>query len=137
DVDRIEPQAFAVQRRLRIDGVGGDVEIQGFDEKRGDLALQFGMGWGHARSNRSRSCRMGRICKGPPADRPHWSVGGPGRGGPPWGASLPKRPGKTPRGGPPFHSSLTSRLSVGSATTSLTRPALSNTTWYSAKLDCQ
>ena len=40
DVDRIEAEAFAVERRLGIDRFRGDVEVQGLDQQRGDLALQ-------------------------------------------------------------------------------------------------
>ena len=44
NVDRIQAEALAVQRGLRIDRFGSDVEVEGLDEKRRNLALQFGMG---------------------------------------------------------------------------------------------
>ena len=44
DVDRIEAEAFAVERRLGVDRFRGDVEVEGFDQQRGDLALQGGVG---------------------------------------------------------------------------------------------
>src|SRR6187399_488786 len=48
DVDRVEAEALAVERRLRVDRFGSDVQIQRFDEERGDLALQGGMGERHS-----------------------------------------------------------------------------------------
>src|SRR6187551_993190 len=48
DVDRVEAEALAVQRRLGIDRFGGDVEVQGLDQERGDLALQGGVGESHS-----------------------------------------------------------------------------------------
>src|SRR5436190_19123172 len=47
DVDRVEAEAFAIERRLRVDRLRGGVEVQCLDEERGDLALQGGVGERH------------------------------------------------------------------------------------------
>ena len=43
DVDRVEAEAFAVERRFGIDRVGRGLEVERFDQNRRDLALQIGL----------------------------------------------------------------------------------------------
>src|SRR5487761_2193071 len=50
NVDRIEAEAFAVQRRLRIDRFGSDLQVEGLNEERGNLTLQIGLNWTHRRA---------------------------------------------------------------------------------------
>ena len=75
DVDRVEAEAFAVERRLGIDRLGSDVEVQRLDQKRGDFALQIGVGEGHscdrARPYRKRSIESIKGLRATPIRRVH------------------------------------------------------------------
>src|SRR5262245_27883220 len=39
DIDRIEPEAFPIQRRRRVDLVGGALQVERFDDQLRQLAL--------------------------------------------------------------------------------------------------
>src|SRR6187455_1777506 len=63
DVDRVEAEALAVERRLRVDRFRGDVEVQGLDQERGDLALQGGVGERHSGAGKCRE-KQSSLSKG-------------------------------------------------------------------------
>jgi demethylmenaquinone methyltransferase / 2-methoxy-6-polyprenyl-1,4-benzoquinol methylase len=47
DVDRIETEPFAVQRRLRVDRLGRDIQVERINHERSNLPLQIGLDRSH------------------------------------------------------------------------------------------